>query len=388
MKKFFMILIIMMLGSTIYAQNAFYSIYSYNNFIPQVKISNQTEQLQKSILPDIYKYREARTDINWLIQNDSSLSGFWYEKGDTLLHILTELSGIEWVEQEFDIYFVRYYPTIGSHSPLIIPIGGYNNGSFTTAAASGNRQKFNLIYQLAGRMLDQAKRSQDATTSYIAKHPLMSPGAYRHDNLAMLLALSAAYSVLGFDSTEDAYGSIFWEQNHPGRTIFQKYFKESWLLTPDKTLADWLVEEPFNSHLVNATRPPRIKQESTQQVTRKFIEDLPLKGQIGMAVKLNSSNQLEVTAIDIYRSAYSAGIREGDVIRRVNGKLVRNHKTMVEYILETIETDGALIEIGREGMVVELLMTPMVYDPLLDEGAFPDSLNDSLPPAEEILEYR
>lgn len=383
-----MILIIIVLGATAYGQNAFYSIYSYDSFIPKVTIDHQTEQLQKSILPDIYKFRQARTDINWLVQNDSSLSAFWAEQGDTVLHIMTELSGIEWNEQEFDIYFVRYYPTIGSHSPLIIPIGGYNNGSFTTAAAEGNRQKFNLLYQLAGRMLDQAQRSNDPADSYIARHPLMRPGAYRHDNLAMLLALSTAYSVLGFDSTEDAYSSTFWKQNHPGRTIFEKYFKDSWLLTPERTLSDWLIEEPYNSHLVNATRPPRIQKEDNHQITRKFIEDLPLKGQIGLAVKLNSSNQLEVTNVDMYRAAYAAGIREGDVIRRVNGKLVRNHKTMVEYILETLETDGAMIEIGREGMVIEMLMTPMVYDPLLDDSNNPDSVSDSLPPAEEIFEYR
>lgn len=383
-----MILIVLSLSSGSFAQNAFYSIFKYDGFIPKVHITNQTEQLQKSILPDIYKYRQARTDINWLIQNDSSLNAFWYEKRDTILHVMSELSGIEWNEQEFDIYFVRYYPTIGSHSPLIIPIGGYNNGSFTTAAVSGNRQQFNLLYQLAGRMLDQAKRSDDPAASYIARHPLMRPGAYRHDNLAMLLALSTAYSVMGFDSTEDAYSSTFWKQNHPGRTIFNKYFKDSWLLTPDRTLADWLIEEPYNSHLVNATRPPRIRREDTHQITRKFIEDLPLKGQIGLAVKLNSSNQLEVTNVDVYRAAYAAGIREGDVIRRVNGKLVRNHKTMVEYILETIDTDGALIEVGREGMVIELLMTPMVYDPMLDDSLYPDSVTDSLPPEEEILEYR
>ena len=38
--------------------------------------------------------------------------------------LLTELSGLDWVEDRFDIYALRYYPSFGGSDPLVIPVGG------------------------------------------------------------------------------------------------------------------------------------------------------------------------------------------------------------------------------------------------------------------------
>lgn len=343
--------------SSIYGQDAFYSIYSYEYFIPTVRINDNAHSLQQSVLPRLYKNRSLNQDIKWVTENDSALVDFWETKGDTALHILTEISGIEWIETDFNISLLRYYPSVGSSNPVIIPLGGINNGSFTEAAPVGNRLKLNLLYQVAHRMLEQSDLYNSETD--ISGHPLMRTGIFRRDNLAMLLALTASYSLMGIDSTEDAFESKFWRSKFPGREIFKNYFRDSWILAPDITLADRLTQEPYNSRLVSVTRPPRRKNKNVRAIPAKFIEDMPLKGRLGFSVKKNESGQLAVNKIDTFRLAYACGILEGDIIRRVDGRMVRNHKQLVEYILENIDKGGSVVEISRDGISEEIVVQPI-----------------------------
>ena len=346
-----------------------------------MRINDQTYNLQQSVLPKLYKNQSLRGDIRWLSENDSVLVTFWNEKGDTALHILTEISGIEWVETDFNINLLRYYPSIGSSNPIILPLGGIDNGKFIEAAAEGNRLKMNLIYFLARRMLDQADII-DAAGSPIASHPLMRTGIYRRDNLAMLLTLTTCYSIMGIDSTESAFSSSFWRNKFPGREIFKNYFRDSWILTPDHTLSDWLISEPYNSRLVSVTRPPRKQKPQAYTRPAKYIEYLPLKGQLGFSVKKNESSQLMVYKIDMFRMGYASGLREGDIIRRVDGRLVRNHKQLVEYILENLEQGGAVVEISQDGITKEIIIQP-IDTPFMDDEYYDydyDSLYyDSIP---------
>ena len=103
---------------------------------------------------------------------------------------------------------------------------------------------------------------------------------------------------------------------------------------------------------------PKIKKSNVTVVNRMYVEDLPLKGQLGYSVRFNDAAQLVIDKIDETRLGYSAGLREGDIIRRINGKLVRNQKVMVEYILEGFEQSGAIVEVSRGANIIELLLQP------------------------------
>jgi len=236
MKKLTVLLILLFLtAGSLYGQDTYYSIFSYDHYIPRVNINDRSATLQAHLVPDLYGGRTAVRDMKWVAANDSGLIAFWETKGDTVLHLLCELSGIEWAETEFDIFLVRYFPTIGSPHPLIIPLGGTTKRGLIKAMPNDNRLILDLVYQ----------------------HPLMSPGPYRRDNLAMLLALAVSQNVIGYDSTLAAFESMFWKQNMPGLEIFKKHFYNKWVLTPDQPLADQILAEPFNSRLVTLTRTPR-----------------------------------------------------------------------------------------------------------------------------------
>lgn len=354
-----------------YPQETYYSIFSYDHFTPQVRINDRTASLQASLLPDMYAGRSTARDMRWLTANDSNLVAFWTEKGDTVLHILCELSGIEWNEASFDIYTVRYGPSLGSANPLIIPVGGIARGSLLTAVPTDNRLVLNLVFQLAGRMLDQTVQPEDSIFYPMAAHPLMQPGPYRRDNLAMLLALATCQNMVGYDSTKAAFESAFWQQNVPGIHVFREHFQNGWVLTPEHTLADQVLAEPLGSRLVLATRPPRRPRTTGSAKPRMFVEGLPLKGKLGFAVKHNGSGQLQVSQIDPYRLAYACGLQEGDIIRRVDGMLARNHKDLVERILASYENDGTTLQIIRDGSVESVILQPFEL-PLFDEEFFED----------------
>ena len=376
-----LIILILGLATSAWGQDTYYSIFSYNYLIPKVRINDRSVSLQQSVLPQMYKERSATRDMRWVAENDSTLATFWEEKGDTVLHVLREYSGVEWYEPEFDIYLVRYYPSIGAAEPLILPIGGIQRGSALEAAPDGDRLILNLVFQLAKRMLAQASQPEDDYALSLSFHPLMSPGQFRRDNLAMLLAVLTCQYMLGVDATDDAYRSAFWKKEFAGREIFEKYLFDSWTLSPDRKLADWIAEEPRSSSLVNITRPPRRTRPGATAGPRHHIESLPLKGILGFSVKIGDGNRLVVDKIDVYRLAYACGMRADDVIRRVDGRIVRNQKQLVETTLEGIENGGATVEILRDGQTWEVVLQPIAtnfyMDDVYEEEYFelPDSLS-------------
>jgi len=99
--------------------------------------------------------------MRWVRENDSALSAFWQSKGDSVLWLLAQFSGLDWVEDRFDIYILKYYPSFGGADPLVIPLAGKREASRIVAAPEGAAQKFNLIYRLAHRMLIQAEKADD-----------------------------------------------------------------------------------------------------------------------------------------------------------------------------------------------------------------------------------
>ncbi|MEW5994329.1 MAG: hypothetical protein AB1744_08025, partial [Candidatus Zixiibacteriota bacterium] len=188
-----------------HAQEAYYSIFSYTHFIPEIRIDTNAVSLQEALYPDYYRTHSAARDLRWVAEHDSELVAFWQTQGDTVLHILTELSGLEWQEGAFDFHLVRYFPSIGSDRPLILPLGGIKSTALTEAAPTGKNLILNLIYQLSRRMLAQAALPADSLYHPISYHPLMRPGPYRRDNLAMLLAVAACRNIIGLDSTYAAF---------------------------------------------------------------------------------------------------------------------------------------------------------------------------------------
>lgn len=386
-----LLIMVVLLAISTYAQDTYYILFSYDGFVPEVTINDRSAQLQESLCPELYRERSVRRDMQWVSRNDSALVAFWLEKGDTVLHILHELSGIEWQETDFDIYLVRYYPSTGSSDPMILPIGGMGDGFVTEAAPRGARNQLNLIYQLSHRLLAQTVQPEDGIHLGIANHPLMRPGPHRRDNLAWLLALNAAQHVIGIDSTYDSFGSAFWQNHKPERIIFDKYFLTPWLLTSDQTLSDWLANEPYNSDAVRATRPPQ--QVSKAPDGASPIPGLPIAGDLGFSVQVDESNRLVIKEVDSTRLAWGCGLRPGDRIYRVDSRRPRTHLELIERILDGLDQTGStVVEIIREGQSATLLIQPSdlaeddyVPGPWLWPGS--DTTDQSPVPLKEIPEH-
>jgi len=344
--------------------------------LPVVHIDHHTTRLQQSLFPDLYNKRSARRDTRWVQQNDSTIILLWQVAGDSILAIMTRLAGIDWVETSITVHLVRFFPTMGAASPAIIPVGGIRRGILTEAAPSGASMKLNLIYQFAQRCLAQVYLQPDSLSLALKGHPLMQPTPYRRDNLAMLLALVTAQQVMGLDSTYSAYQSAFWKERMPGGEILQEYLLSEWILSPEHPLAQWIVEEPYTSRLVSLTRPPKVNRLPRSTGPRAWVEGLPIAGRLGFSVKPNEAGQLTVDKIDLYRLAFASGLREADVIRRVNGVRPRNHKDLIERILDTLDDGGAVLQVTREGQQETVILQPVDL-PAYDDGDYWESFYDS-----------
>ncbi len=369
----------MFLSISAFSQQTNYTLFKYRSFIPAVAINDRSVPLQAAVYPDLYKSRSAEADMKWVAESDSSLVTFWKRKGDTVLHILTELAGVDWREAEFDIYLVRHFPTVGSPEPLIIPIGGIGPKGLLEEAPQDNRLILNLAFQLARRLLAQTERSDEPTAFALTRHPLMRSTPLRRDNLAMLLALVTCQNMLGYDKAKEAFESEFWDRHFPSKQIFQNYLLNKWVLSPEKTLADKILAEPRNSVLVEATRPPRPPKPPTldgQPVTQ--IAGLSPTGKFGFTVRYETGNALVIDTIDMYRLAYANGLRTGDQIKRVEGQVVRTFRDLVEKILNGLERGGAEIEYVRDNKIQMLtfqtIMLPVIRE---DDLYFEETEEDS-----------
>ncbi len=350
----------------------------YDLPVPEVRFNDRAAMFQAELYPEFYLTHSVAQDLRWVRENDSALAYFWQTQGDSTLWLLTQYSGLDWVEDRFDLYVLRWYPSFGGSDPLVIPIGGMRRGGTAIAAPPGAVQKFNLIYQLAHRMLSQSERADDPLYRSMAGHPLMQPSPYRRDNLAVLLATVTAQKILGLDSTFEAYQSDFFKRLHPGREVFEKFLLTHWALTPERPLLQWVLDESPMSALVEATRAPA-RSEDSLALAPEYVEGLPLKGQLGFSIKTGDNNRLTIDKIDTLRLAYACGLRVGDVVRSVDGKRPRTHRQLIEFVLVGLDKGGSTVSVLRNEAEITMVLRPGAFAGSKDKRTSPfDDSADTL----------
>lgn len=370
MKKIILtVTVVLLVTNSVQSQQTSYTLFKYDSYIPHVEINDRSASLQAAVYPDLYKSRAAEKDMDWVQNSDSALIALWQQKGDTILHILTELSGIDWREAEFEIYLVRHFPTVGSPDPLVIPIGGIGFKGLLEAVPMDDRLTLNLVYQLSRRMLTQVERANDPVSFALLRHPLMRPTAFRRDNMAMLLALVTCQNVLGYEAANKAFESEFWDRHFLPKQAFRKYLMNNWVLSPEKTLADKIVAEPRNSDLIAATRPPRPPRPNTDGQLITQIAGISPTGKLGFSIRYESGNALVIDTIDDRRLAYANGLRTGDQIKRIDGHTVRSYRDLVGKLLAGLENGAAEVEIIRSNKMQMLTFQPKML-PVYEEKDF------------------
>jgi hypothetical protein len=324
--------------------------------VPQVTLNNTASSFQASIYPDWYRVNSAAADMRWVARNDSLIQIVWQTQGDSILARLSLLAGINWVEKGFPIYLVRYFPSVGESDPMIIPLGGELNGLAIEAPPSGPSMVFNLIYQLSLRLLGQTQLSTTDAPSQVVNHPLLQPGPYRRENLAMLLSLAVATTSIGTELTLEVYNSPFWRSQAVGRQIFEEQFQKKWVITPQKPLAQWLKEEPYDSPLVEMTRPPQLTADDGTDTQVTAMAGLPPKGTLGFTVKSGTSGRFEIDKVDPGRLGGICGLRAGDAISQVDGRRPANIRELFERILAGLERGGSTLSVFRGGKLTTIIV--------------------------------
>lgn len=317
--------------------------------LPIVSVNDQAASLQASLYPNSYWTSSVADDMTWVARNDSAIVRFVQQLGDSIFTALSDLSGIAWRDKSLEMFLLRYYPSLGSANPLVLPLGGIRVGALSEAIPVGAVLQLELIYQLSHRMLLQGLQPEAPTYALLSNHSLMQPTPLRRDNLAFLLALAVFNRVLGPDSAYQAYQSPFWKRHLPGRDVFDKYLYQRWNLSTERPLTRWLAEEVSDSKLVEITDLATDQSPLIGAARRPAIEGVSSTGRLGFSVRIGSGSQMIIDRIDSSRTAYRCGLRSGDIIRTVDGKRPNNQKELIELILDQIDTGGAMLAVTRNG---------------------------------------
>jgi hypothetical protein len=313
--------------------------------LPYVKMVIDNYDYMISLFPDDYPNRRVAIRACSTIAADAeSLQVFWVEQGDLILNYLSYYAGIKWVEPEFNIYIVKYYPDFANHHPLTIPLTGKKNGDRIIALPQGLSHKIVLFQQLAKRLLDQAFLP-GGTPYYISGHPLMEKTERRFNNMANLLALRTLEDFFDPDSIRSVFRSAHWKNREPGQEILYDYLYDEWIISADTTLAFWIASEPYGSKLVSLTRPPVTRKPRHSGWGNHQLQPPP-GGKLGLSVAKDRSGFYKVVDIDTLKLAYISGLRNDDLIRNIEGTAPRNIKQLFLLILEHLDK-GAHVKIVR-----------------------------------------
>ena len=312
--------------------------------------------LQESMYPEIYSRESSSKDMAWVRKNDSLLESFVTQFGDSMMASITRLTGFLLPPSDVRVHLVRFYPSTGSGYPIIVPLGGVRSSDRTVALPSGNRQLFNLLYQISRWAVAEAAGDSRVKGS-IVDHPLMRPGAWQSDNLSMLLALTLGEQFFGVDSTHAIWQSPFWRQKFVSWDACNLYLRTNWKLTAEKPLLRWLDDEPWDSDLVRAFAPPRPESQLATAVT--INTDIPLEGLLGMILVSEEKNIYRVEQIDSTRLAFACGLRQGDKILRVGTETSPNQLHLMGKILEGYDRGATTIYIKRGNKTLPIIIRPM-----------------------------
>lgn len=340
--------------------------------LPEVSFRNANQFLMRAFYPEYYdSERKIRRDIRWVSRNDSLINETWDIYGDTVLALIKNLSGIEWEEKEIDIRLLKYLRRDILYDPPAIPLEGIKMENYIEAAPTGLHQLLNIIRILAGRNLLQIELPGYSGT-YLSNHPLLEKTAYRFDVIVMNLAVSCAKYIMEEDSLEEILSSQQWKRHNPGHQVFENHFQYNWLLLPEQPLITYLADEPFNSALVELTRPPRIA--GSQKTDTGDNEPVRLSaggGRLGFSVIRTEKGYLEVVDIDTTGLVYNSGLLIGDKIKRVNGEYARNARELMSKILEKIDSDGIYMIAIRDNEEIGILLLPQEEN-YVPEDYYPD----------------
>ncbi len=304
--------------------------------LPQVDMVIDNYDYMISLFPDDYSSRkQAIKACSTITTEAESLKVFWDEYGEYVLTYLSYYAGINWVEPEFDIYIVKYFPDFASHRPLTIPLAGKKNDNRIVAVPQGLSHYITLFQQLSKRLLEQAF-APGGSPYYIANHPLMQKTPRRFGNLANLLALRTLADFKDIDSVMAVFRSAHWKEREPGQEVLLKKFWNKWELSGDSTLAAMVASEPYSSRLVALTRPPVVKKPRRSGWGDHQLQPPP-GGKLGLSVARSSSGFFRVVDIDTLKLAYISGLRKDDLIRNIEGSSPRNIKQLFAGILKGLD---------------------------------------------------
>ncbi|MCP4633731.1 MAG: hypothetical protein GY855_12455, partial [candidate division Zixibacteria bacterium] len=279
---------------------------------------------------------------------------------------MTSLSGIEWVKQDLKIHLMKYLPRDKVYDPALFPLKGIKTANYIEAAPTGLHQLMNLIMLLAGQNIGQVSDPR-SIQHYLSDHPLLHQSAYRLDVVATTLAMATAQFIIDTDSLELIITSESWRRHNLGWNTYENHFRYNWILTSETPMVTFLVDEPYNSALVNLTRPPRIIRPRHEDTVK--YEPVVLSaggGRLGFSVVKTPLGLFEVVDLDSLGLGFASGIQIGDLIKRVNGEVVRSTRALMGKIIGKLDSDGVYIIVLREEQEVGILLLPVENEEVND----------------------
>ncbi|MFH1699365.1 MAG: hypothetical protein ABIE07_02160 [Candidatus Zixiibacteriota bacterium] len=323
--------------------------------LPDVKMVIDNFDYMISLFPDDYdSRRQAVQACSTITPAAESLKVFWEEQGEIVLYYLSYYAGINWVEPEFKIYLVKYYPDFANHNPMTIPLAGKKDGGRIIALPQELSHYLTLFQQLAKRLLDQVSLP-GSSNYYIAGHPLLRKTSRRFDNMANLLALRTLSDFTNVDTLLAIFKSAHWKERESGQGVLFDYFWDKWHLSEDSTLADYIANEPYGSRLVALTRPPVTRPRESSRGDHQL--QAPPGGQLGLSVVRDRSGFFKVVEIDSLKLAFVSGLRTDDLIRNIDGTAPRNIKALFTLILDKLPV-GAHVNIVRNDEPESVIIYP------------------------------
>lgn len=325
---------------------------------PALHLRSSAEELLEIAYPARYggDPRVLRDDIAWVDEHDDDLRDWWDRQGPLFLLRAADVAGLPWPYRDIEVYLVRTWPTVSIEYPLVLALDAVQGPSGSAEVPREDDLRVLLLaHQLVHYLLDDPPVSPGGSLAAAYEHPFMTPGSFEGEALVNWVTYTALEDLWGRDRLERATGRELWRAYNPNHEFVTQALARDRRLSRTAPLTRWLEDNPRGSAIFQVADDHRRRAGVDRQPAGPAGEGLSGTS-FGLDLGASYDGRIFVAYVDRGSAADRTGLRQGDLLRTIEGRDVGSDVVEAQRRLrESWEENREInLSVEREGREVYL----------------------------------
>lgn len=315
--------------------------------VPAIHFHVGAEELAPMVYPARYEGDPERleSDAAWTAERAEEMLEWWRERGPLLLRRIADYSGLDWRYGDIEVYLVRTWPFVSIQYPLVLALDTFGTrGRETSVPDEPDLHVLLLAHQVSHYLLDDPSFVPEGERPEAYEHPFLSPGAFAVEAMVNWVVYSALIDLWGRERLVEATRGEMWRSLNPSDAFVGEELMERWSLSRTRSLVDFLEAHPPGSEIFDVRdRYAREAGAGAGVGAGETPAGEDLSGTAyGIDLGATYDGEIFVAWVDRGSPADRAGVRQGDVLRTIEGRPVGDVGSAQGRLTESWEEKGEI----------------------------------------------